>query len=567
MLSELLAVFCFVLLPLPFLGVALPSPKSSTEDIVDSFCIAYGCALFTLYCASLLHLDVFIAAWLTCAIVCLVRMRGRVLRLESSSVLRLLFLVLGCQAVLLFIPAFLHEFPQGGDPYFHLILADRIREVGHAIYDWMPYEKIPLNYPTASHTLLGFVARWTGTPVHRGFQLAMALFGVLTTAQVYSLVSRATKNAELALLSATAFAFTAVLGSLGYPLWGGLPNLIALYVFFGCLGALMNPLFEMKCLAGIVAVSFLGICFTHHHVMVTAGATLIWLSVYSWFLGNQKQSRSIFLGLVATAIVGSGYFLPYLLRTHSLGQSGIGYFSEDTKNLDWLVSRFGPVFFFPLLLGVLYQVRRVGKVRVAPIFHQTLLSFLGLFLIAELGGRAAMNILLGRNVAPFTPSRFLTDAVPLLSLYAGLFWRELARSLRWSLAGVVAAIVLCFSFNWTEYSHFFSPNVATDFAEACYWIREHSDADAVFINDQVHATYLSRRITPGLFLPTSEFEALAVNREMAKQVAAGVRDASTLGRQVVTLNRGGVGHRVLWAHPDGLQVVEVVPSHYSDAAD
>jgi hypothetical protein len=208
--------------------------------------------------------------------------------------------------------------------------------------------------------------------------------------------------------------------------------------------------------------------------------------------------------------------------------------------------------------GLYLYFRR--RARVSQVVLQPLAAMLLLYILVEVIVRALSRRLLGRELAPFTPSRFITDAVVLMSVFAGIFFRTLQRTSERARIPILALILTGFIvFNRAAYRDSFRQAVPKPKAEVYEWIRLNTDADAAVLVSDYHAAYLTHRMTSSFPLPTSEYSALASNRQVLKDIADGKRRPAEAKRQVIAIGEPGgkpPAGRVLWESPDGYRVVE-----------
>jgi len=459
-------------------------------------------------------------------------------------------------------PLVAREFPLGWDPYFHLVLADRILRTGRIVDSWRPYEDIALNYPVGAHLFLAWVSGVTGCPLHRVFDLAIAFFTSLAGLQIFAWIRRSIPGEpgrEIALYAMLAFLFSAVLGSLGYALWGGLPNLMAMCLLVGLMsllrwGGRRHVLF---------ALLFVALSTIHHHVMVAAGGVLAWLWIHArWTRRDDELRADVTWGLVASAILGAPYFVPYAIRAVTVPSTGIAGFTEPLAGLHALVISLGPFTFF-VVMGAIYYIAMRDRPPVAPSYVQSIVALLAMYVALQYGWRLVELIARGRSFAPFTPSRFLTDAVMGASMFAGLFAYETRRLLHRGQALAVGLMIGSVLFNIPVYQTLLRDVVRQDHVDAYEWIRSNSDPKAGILTADIYATYVAHRPASEMPLPSSEYESMAVNRSRLRKIAAKEIPPSAFEQQVlatVEANQGPDPGTVIWRHPrTGLMVVQLFP--------
>jgi hypothetical protein len=533
------------------------------EGVLDRICLSYAISIAALFLVAQGRLILFAPLWLAAAItavVVAVRAPPPSWSVPLGAEGRILLRWAAIYFVLRCLPLAQRDFPIGWDPSFHLMVADLIARTGRAVHDLRPYENMPLNYPIGSHLLLAFIGWVTRLRSHRIFEAATALFTTLTGLQIFSLVSRAARDRGLALYAAFAYLWLAILGSLGYALWGGLPNLFGMYLFLGLVTYLVVEQPSLRQSTAVFVTFFLAVSFVHHHVMVTAGLTLAWMCGYLFVTGSDRpRARRIAVGLVAAGVAGAPYFLTYLWRAATLGQTGIGGYGEAAGDVVGVLEQIGLGFGVPVLAGLFLYFR--GEKRLSPVLVQALVGMLVLYFVGEFLVRSICILFLHRDQAPFTPARFLTDAVTLMAVFAGVFFREMQGARASARAPILVMIVMGFLvFNRGLYHETFRREITPERIAAYEWIRSHADADAVLLDTDPRASYLASRMSQSLPLPSSEYQALATNRALLEDVAAGRKPAAATGRQVLRVEEGApvAGTRLLWQHPSTpVRVVEV----------
>src|SRR5262249_36634064 len=163
--------------------------------------------------------------------------------------------------------------------------------------------------------------------------------------------------------------------------------------------------------------------------------------------------------------------------------------------------------------------------------------------------------LLGKIVAPFTPSRFPTDCVALLVTFSALLffqlrvWTEL--SMRW----IIGLILAGFIFNWPVYRATFIRDIPEANMEAYDWIRNNPSADTTIIDPAghaIHVSYLTQRISSSMPIPTSEFHRRATNEKMMYEIIQGRIPPEAQHRQILFITDGSRSpfseSRLLWSH-------------------
>ena len=527
-------------------------PSESRFVLRVSFGYAFGAVLLAA-CAQI-HLGVFLAAYAALTAVGALRARGMALPRWSPE-FRILLVLVGAYLVIRGVPVVVNELPIGWDTYFHLLFADRIAQTHQAIHDWLPYEDIPLNYPIGPHLILGLISWIAGIPAHFPFKVAIVWFTALTGVQLYALFATASSgNRRLALYGAAAYLFTADFGSFGYALWGGLPNLMGMAMFLALLALLAEDEGGWRETAAF-AVFFVGVSILHHHCMVTAGIVLLWI-----FALVPRLRRRIAWGLAASAVLGAPYYCGYLARVGSLSATGIAGFNEPAMSVRDIAGSLSPIFFFACVFGALIFWRRRREYAVRPPLLASLTGFLLCFVVGDYLIRLGGVILYHKQLAPFTPSRFLTDAVMLLAFFAGVFYAALESWLALSLRQTLAVALAGFVFLLPIYRESFREDVSPPLRQAYEWIRNHSRPDAwVLDGADIHASYLTGRASSGVPIPTSEFAAQGRFRPALAALARGEGPELAKGREVFAVLRGNAGpadgFRVVW-EGEGVRVAQ-----------
>jgi hypothetical protein len=541
------------------------SSDRTLAGLFEHVCLGYAISFALLFATAQLRLWLFVPVWIAGSLWCVVDALRRRAAADSMPLRPSVgpegLILLGSSVIYLALrclPFLVRRMPIGWDAYFHMTISESILERGRAVHDWMPFENMPLNYPIGSHLLLALTQWLTGVRPHQFFELMVVLFTLLSGLQLYALATRATRDEQIGCYSALTYLFLGNFGSLQYALWSGLPNLIGMYLFLGLLSALTTEEPSRTRATGVFVVYFLAACFVHHHVMVTLGLCLGWTAAVLFVCGDRAQAKRILTGLVASALIGSPYFAMYLLRTVGLSNTGIGDFMDDMVDASRIAQDVGIGFAACALAGVYLYFR--NEQQVSQIVLQPLVAMLALYVLVEFVLRTASIVLFHHEMAPFTPSRWITDAVTLLSVFGGIFFRNM-QGARESNRYPIAAIIITgfFVFNRGTYRDTFDQEVPQERRATYEWIRTHTSRDAVLIDPDLHATYLTRRMSSSFPLPTSEYSALATNRLLLSDIASGRQRPDRAERPVLAVvdpgERAPAGP-VLFEHPSGLRVVE-----------
>jgi hypothetical protein len=523
-LLTLLAV-ALILLPGWALWLRLVGPQPSPEVAITGLSFALALALLALELCAYLSLTVFVGIWLPAAAVAAWRLRAHPPRLRFDRALVLLALA---AAAIRFLPALAREYPFGWDPYFHLLVVRLIEEKWAHVFALSPFEDIPLNYPSGSHLLVALVAKCAAASRYTVFQVVLALFASLTCLQVYAWVQAATSNRRWALYAMAAYAFLAVWGSIDYLRWGGLPNLLGMYILAGCCTTVaQREAGDRRWWALPPMYLAIGLC-SHHVLMAAFGAMAALVLGLALQPARRADAKRVALGGVLAGLVG----VPYLVH-HFAGRdlhSTRLLIYNEPQYLIW--AAYGMVFFLAMVAGAgLYarnpRARPLGVEVLAPAA-----ALLVLYVLFEYGGRELMMALYQRPVAPLTPNRFLTDAVYPLSAFAGLAFLMLEeRAGQWVLAGVAMLFVT----NAHQYGGYFEKEISDDRAAAYRWVEANTRRDTMVIDPSYHAPVLTNRPSLHTALPSSELNGSAKNGPLLLRIARQELPAEAAGAPVIII--------------------------------
>lgn len=402
------------------------------------------------------------------------------------------------------------EVPRGWDTSFHMILTQKILLSHRIITDWQPFEAIALNYPLGSHILIAALAGATTLPPHQVFNLLFPMLGVLMTAEVYALAAAATRRHGLALLAAIGFGFLALLGSIDYVRWGGLPNAIGI-LFLLCFFRLLIER-EFPGRRWMMALLVAAIILVHHHVMLTACMTMAGLLAWALLRRDWQMSGTILLSGICGSILAAPHVIAYLMKASSVASTAVLDYETQPPLWRWL-PEIGWIFAALAIAGVaLYGWRLIARRRhaqgseihwvVSGVTIMLLLLYVATGIIYPAWQQARGN----RPLGAFTPSRFLTDAVPLAAIFAGYAMycivHRRAFGLRFghvAVLGMAGTITLL-----PAWRSMFTLDYPAGLVHAYQWIGQNTPSETIVFTTDAWAPYLSWRKTMQTPVPVSE---------------------------------------------------------------
>jgi len=307
---------------------------------------------------------------------------------------------------------------------------------------------------------------------------------------------------------------------------------------------------------------YLAILVLNHHVAATAFIVLAAILCSLLLRRRIQEARRLASGGVVAALCGLPFvWLRMSAEDSSIHDTGLLLYGEPLHTLSYIVGALGAVFFLSLLAGLGMWVWQRRDFPIVPSMLVGIVAFLALFVAFEYGGRIVMSSLFDRNIGPFTPSRFLTDAVYPLSLFAGfVFYRLEVRTSR----SLIPVVVLLAAANFPTYRSYFEDPVSEARAGAYEWIDANTRPDTWVLDPYVHAAVLTRRVSSYMALPSSELWTRAANRQLFARLQEGEAPAELEGIPMVRIVDAGESlegpFEVLWDHSTGLRVVDVNPA-------
>jgi hypothetical protein len=430
------------------------------------------------------------------------------------------------------------------------------------IVDWTPFEDIHLNYPIGSHVLVAVLALATRLPVHTVFNYTVPLFGVLTTALVFLFARTVTTSAEVGRYAAAAYGLWANWGSIDYYRWGGLPNLVGMLLFLGALTLLAgSPLDRAKrALLGLLLASMF---FTHHHVTMTAACVFAALGIHDFFTCERRRMVDLLWGAAWGLLLGVFYILPYVLKARDLGATSV-FETEIPLAPAMMLPGVGLALAILASAGLVWAIASRHANRPTAVLGVTTAALAGLFLCFEYVVPFVSARWWGDAYVAFTPSRFLTDLVYCLAIFAGYALYRLRVLLRLAPGVAMTAVLLLGLTQYSVWQHLYSiPTVPQPKWEAYQWIQAHTAPDTIVLDDGRWSVYGTWRRTAQTSIPVSEPQTRDTPKHrLIEALQSGRRPLAAGAAQVVAIRAEAsaqdVGH-ILWRHSSGVVIVEVWP--------
>jgi hypothetical protein len=552
-LSCFLAAALAMMLP----GILLAGWLELGESPVERICHGASLGLAgACYLASLVsHFDLrwFFPLWAFFFLVVLIgfvlsRRGRRGLDHSGRGIEAWVWVVLFAAAVTRFAATATEALPRGWDPAFHMILAEKIRLTHHAITDWLPFDPARLNYPTGIHVLIVLMSWLSGLALPMVFKYLIPLAGVLTTGEIYVLGRRLTNDAEIGLFAAIAYGLWAIDGSIGYSIWGGLPNEMAMLFFVAMLSIWVEKegrrIFAM-------GMFYAAVILVHHHVMAASAVVLGVCLAWALVRGPAGEWKTLVLALILAAVLDGFFIVPYAARVVSLPSTHIlsdGEFAINPLRIPG--DRLGYLFSFAAAAGLAVWIFG-RRVKIDPRTICGLGALIGLFVIADYVVPPLVHQAGHPNYTVFTASRFLGDATYFLAVAAGVAAAYLRRVVRVGV-GVMSLFLMLLGvtlFNtWKDIAT--PPEIPDGFVYCCLQVRANApvnaivdDADQPWTVCQPWTSYLTWRWTVAPPIPISE----------------PIMDRHVLERHLREVFTGQTA-----AEPDLLVLQIRLPGHYDD---
>ncbi len=393
----------------------------------------------------------------------------------------------------------------GGDMRFHNILAESII-VGDALpRTWEPFAEIAVNYPLGGHLLAAFVSVHSLLPVHTVLNALLCLCGGLSSALIYFLALRLFENKSAATASALSYGFIALVGSLDYIRWGGLPNALAMLLLLLFVTEVLKAceLEEADVLRSMVpALVAAAIVLTHHYsalaMFLLVGSIIILTPLRA--VAKSGLMNSLAGLLLALLILRSGGPLP----GSDVGKTSVFMFYEHPITLREVLVSMNLPFAVVSIAGVC-AILRNGIPRKLSLLTAWTTGYFAAFVFLEYIYRLAVFVISdGQHFfTALTPSRLIADLAYPLSLSVGALtvYNPVARYRTYF------AAVLC-SLGLTSCLLFFlslqGPGGIPGSSAAIEWISANVPEDAIVVGSLPHLEYRSWRRTSSPPIPASE---------------------------------------------------------------
>ncbi|GEM_PF-1235951 len=463
------------------------------------------------------------------------------------------------------------EVPKGWDASFHMILTQKILLSHQIITDWQPFEAIALNYPLGSHTLIASLAGVTMLPPHRIFNLLLPMVGVLMTAEVYALAVAASRRHGLGLLAAIAYGLLALLGSVDYVRWGGMPNALGMLFLLSFFRLLIERDFSLR--RWIMAMLVAAIILVHHHMMLTACIAMASLAACALLKKDWKTATTILVTGMIGSILAAPHVIPYLMKAGQVTSTGVLDFETQRPFWMWL-REMGWAFSTLALAGAgLYGWRRFARRQhghgspVHWVVPGMIIILMLLYVATGIIYPAVQEAHGKQPLGAFTPSRFLTDAVPFAAVFAGyamyyIVQRRLVgmRFSQMAALGVIGTVTLL-----PAWRSMFALDYPLGLVHAYQWVAQNTPPRTIVASTDAWAPYLCWRKTLQTPIPVSEPQTFHEDERLLGEylgtVFSGAIPPASPDLVVVRVRRPGdePGSRVLLHEEAGYAVEQIWP--------
>ena len=232
---------------------------------------------------------------------------------------------------------------------------------------------------------------------------------------------------------------------------------------------------------------------------------------------------------------------------------------QSTNSIWLLMAGMGVIFVAFAICGIVLSWMREAGARTGMLLAMSL-ALVAAYLLCGPVYRAYALHHWGEERTALEPSRFITDLVYLLSVFAGYAMFRLAARYRLEIGAAFAIALLLALSNITLWRESFAPERNPDRWRAYAWIQQHTPADTIVLTTDEWAPYATWRRTLLTPLPASEPRAGDNDaRRAAAALSAGHPPAVAAVVEVIA--PGGKWHRgsVIWKSPSGWSIVQQWP--------
>lgn len=424
-----------------------------------------------------------------------------------------LLIILLCHLGILLSTIWFVPLPHGRDPVYHVAISQKYLATLVKPVDFFPYDATPPDYTDGSHWLTAWAGLLNGVSLHRLYQLGMIFFLLVITSLIYNW-GRNWRGGKVGIASAIAFIFLANWGSIDIMRWGSLPNLVGVTFFVAIVASLVPLSFnEKKHWLILRSILFSALAYTHHLTTFIFGIFYLTVILYvfakKYILKSPVDPKILILakrvtGMIAVSLlICLEYIISYsahILSRVSSGQASAGQNVAGLPYLniaefalypwDWLVN-LGPLFCVLFALGIWLYLKEEKKLEGEGLMMVLLIGGIGaVYFILDWPVRLLCRILFDLNLSVLTPTRFLTDLVYPMSLFAGLGICYLYDKMRWTgmavvFLGLLNAVYLA--------SPLWKDDMSRETMNGMLWYGKHAPENALLLENPFWVPYVTGR--------------------------------------------------------------------------
>lgn len=329
-----------------------------------------------------------------------------------------LIAILAASALLRILLMYHTQYPLGDDTYFHCLYAKSILQNGKLIFTMSPYDPIPLKYPWGMHVALAFASDITAFPIHAIFKFSLIFWSVTSVLGIFVLARRLLSSTSAALWAALLYGLVANFGSIDYIRWGGLGNLLAMATLLALITSIVTPgskpiptaLWQILLLATTFII--------HGSASLVVFLILGVLAAILIITRKQTTAASTAIATIFISIIIGAITAPDIL-SHMTSLNTSAALAQE---------RYVSVHDFPLMFNIALTAAALAgflliQRRSATTGSLLLISWNALLLLGFAASRYIFGLIAfiktGQPSIAFLPSRFATDMIYPLSIFAG----------------------------------------------------------------------------------------------------------------------------------------------------